>query len=792
MNAKWRWLALLGLASGLAGAKDYCVNGNNALGTALLLSQFTSAPNRILLVGNQTYSIAGTLLETGVGSAYDANGLTIEGGYNSDCSAQAHDNAAFTTLSGAGAQRMNIRATFDFEMSNFTVSNATVEIQGGIAVDSAIRLSHMRFIEDNYVDLFFNGTPGAQVLIDNSVFARMTSTSLPALTVDAQGTNGTASGTHGEIVLVNNTIARNAREGLRTETDAGGTVKAYNNIVWDNATSGSFLNWSIVTTAPLAINNTIGSHNGSYAAGSSGNLSADPLFASTTNYSLQFASPARNAGTGNVPGGLAGVDVEGNPRAKCRVDQGAYENQTACETVIIVTNTNDSGAGSLHQAILDANDNPDYNVIGFNIAGGSCPHNIALTSALPTITDAVEINGYSQAGSAVNTSDTSDNATLCVELSDASSGGIANGLQFNAAGSDTLSVSGLSIGGFTTGVRVSNGGFDLWGNFIGVAANGTTARANAVGVYADGAVGGTLGGSGNQRRNLISGNTSNLGGFGVNLSGSMPVTVRNNYIGTTRSGNAALANGYGIYVASDKNSIKDNLVSGNSNDGINVAGGDFNILDYNRIGVKAFSPFGDPALPNGRDGVHIVGRLNLVMHSTIANNGAAGVSVSSGLSNYIAGNRLYDNIGLPVDLGNTGLDPIDSDTATPNGANRLINRPELGLAPTGGDYYGSVDVTLQSINGSYEIHFFADDSCAGGGISGSRYVLNYAYLTISNATANADGSRTVTLPVGNGVDALDGKFLSAVAIDDAYLNTSEFATCVLYHASDVIFANGFE
>jgi hypothetical protein len=34
-----------------------------------------------------------------------------------------------------------------------------------------------------------------------------------------------------------------------------------------------------------------------------------------------------------------------------------------------VTNTNDSGAGSLRQAIIDANANPGADIIGFNLSG---------------------------------------------------------------------------------------------------------------------------------------------------------------------------------------------------------------------------------------------------------------------------------------------------------------------------------------------------------------------------------------------------------------------------------------
>ncbi|MDQ3754414.1 MAG: hypothetical protein M3371_06750 [Acidobacteriota bacterium] len=62
---------------------------------------------------------------------------------------------------------------------------------------------------------------------------------------------------------------------------------------------------------------------------------------------------------------------------------------------IVVTNTNDSGAGSLRQAILDANATAGTQTIAFNIPGSGV-QTISPLSALPTITDAVVIDGTTQ------------------------------------------------------------------------------------------------------------------------------------------------------------------------------------------------------------------------------------------------------------------------------------------------------------------------------------------------------------------------------------------------------------
>jgi hypothetical protein len=57
-----------------------------------------------------------------------------------------------------------------------------------------------------------------------------------------------------------------------------------------------------------------------------------------------------------------------------------------------VTNTNDSGAGSLRQAILDANANPGLDTIAFDIPGGGV-HTITPSTALPFLLDPAIVDG---------------------------------------------------------------------------------------------------------------------------------------------------------------------------------------------------------------------------------------------------------------------------------------------------------------------------------------------------------------------------------------------------------------
>ena len=87
------------------------------------------------------------------------------------------------------------------------------------------------------------------------------------------------------------------------------------------------------------------------------------------------------------------------------------------EPIPAVTTTADSGPGSLRAAIIAANTtanvggNPDR--IEFNIAGGQV-HTINLLSALPTITESLIIDGFTQTDASENTNPTtmSSNAEI--------------------------------------------------------------------------------------------------------------------------------------------------------------------------------------------------------------------------------------------------------------------------------------------------------------------------------------------------------------------------------------------
>ena len=82
-----------------------------------------------------------------------------------------------------------------------------------------------------------------------------------------------------------------------------------------------------------------------------------------------------------------------------------------------VTSTADSGAGSLRQAILDANAMAGADTIEFNIAGSGV-HTIVPATDYPAFTQSVTIDGYTQPGSSANTNGPGlpDNSVHLIEI----------------------------------------------------------------------------------------------------------------------------------------------------------------------------------------------------------------------------------------------------------------------------------------------------------------------------------------------------------------------------------------
>ena len=103
-------------------------------------------------------------------------------------------------------------------------------------------------------------------------------------------------------------------------------------------------------------------------------------------------------------------------------------------SAFVVSNTNDSGPGSLRQAISSSNGaTAQTNLITFDL-GTSSLQTINLLSALPVITQSVTIEGT-----------TDGNGNPLVELDGASAGSTTNGLVVTA---NTVTIEGFDMSGF--------------------------------------------------------------------------------------------------------------------------------------------------------------------------------------------------------------------------------------------------------------------------------------------------------------------------------------------------------
>jgi hypothetical protein len=349
-----------------------------------------------------------------------------------------------------------------------------------------------------------------------------------------------------------------------------------------------------------------------------------------------------------------------------------------------VTNTNDSGAGSLRWAITQANASVGTaDIITFNIPGTGV-HTIQPLTYLPYLTDnaGVVIDGYTQPGSAYATDSTA--AVLVIELD----GTLlpANVLNVGIGiGSSSNTVRGLVINRFpSSGIGIAGSAANwntITGNYIGINASGTADPCNATspghlgntasGVSISlGAGENTIGGDTPAERNVLSCN--GWSGAEVHGTDSNLNIISGNYIGTNAAGSAALPNfqfGVRIYGGARENTVggdtpgERNIISGNLVSNVHIAGTgtDDNGVGGNYIGTNAA---GNAALGGG-NGVSIV-------------LGAQGNSIGSptgeGWRNVISGNS---NSGVSIADSNTNFNVVANnwiglnaagDAALPNGA----------------------------------------------------------------------------------------------------------------------------
>jgi CSLREA domain-containing protein len=394
---------------------------------------------------------------------------------------------------------------------------------------------------------------------------------------------------------------------------------------------------------------------------------------------------------------------------------------------------------TLRAAIEQANSTSGADTIKFNIPESLCHPTtkvctITPVTELPTITEPVVIDGYTQPGAITNAIEEAKGGTdavLKIELDGSggdSASGSRSGLRIGAPNSvvrglviNRFSYSGISITNQSKGVRVE-------GNFIGTDPSGTQALGNFYGIQ-DTSSGSTIGGTSREARNLISGNIR---------SG---VILFDLFFNDSAAGHKILGNLIGIQRSGPSSAL------GNGVDGVRIDIGTYN---------------------------NIVGGVESGAANIIAFNGVSGVSVNGGNGNRILSNSIFSNGGLGIDLGSHGRtfnDPKDPDT----GPNNLQNFPVL----TGYDSStNTITGTLNSnpsvkkkrngrtriVRSYYTIQFFSNPP---GGDEGKTYLGQKTVAT--NLSGNASFSFTPPLIIAW------GHTITATATRRSTGDTSEFS-----------------
>ena len=430
-----------------------------------------------------------------------------------------------------------------------------------------------------------------------------------------------------------------------------------------------------------------------------------------------------------------------------------------------VTNTNDSGIGSLRKAIEDANANPGSDTISFSLGPGS--HDILLTSGQLFISDDLTINGPGQFVLTINGNNTGrvfeigiGKVAIISELAITNgAAGLGGGIYNNHA---TLTLNNCLI----LGNRADFGG-GIYNDGRGAPATLTvnncwisvnTGNQRGAGLYNS-----SSSASGNASMtihdSIIDNNSSPTGGGmystadnDSSIGGAAVLTIKNSTVNGNTSGN-----GGGVYIDGLPNGlttsldVQDSTFSGNTGGAIVNENSNASIINssiVNSTGTGIYNHIVQAGLALTLDKTTIsnnsvggiqnlteIGAITLMINnSTISGNSA---DSGGGIANFngsmsIANSRLSgntaDNNGGGLWIGNSG----PSRTVTISNSTFSQN--------TAGQNGGGVYLLVTSMSGSTTVTvahstFSGNSAPIGGGIS-SNGPFNNANVTLAGTVLN--------------------------------------------------------
>jgi hypothetical protein len=441
-----------------------------------------------------------------------------------------------------GGGGISFGAINGFAPSTLTVSNCTINgnsckgYNGGgiyIDMDDATGMSSATItnstISGNSADQLGGGVynagenPSAVLTISNSTISSNTATFF-----GGGIHNDSRSGGHAVLRINNSTLSGNsANSGGAIYNTAffGGTatVDIADTILNSGPTGGTLFNDSgTVSSHGYNISNDDG---GGLLIGRGDQINTDPLLGElqdnggpTFTHRLLPGSPAIDAGDPNfTPPPFFDQRGPGfNRVVNGRIDKGSFEVQPHGP---VVTNTNDSGPGSLRQALADANDG---DTITFAVTG-----TIGLTSGELLVDKSIIISGPS-----ANTLAVSRNSTAIFRI-------------FHVSPAHTVTIQGVTISNGSTFQGFAIGGAGIWNDHSNLTVNNCVLSGNAVDHQVSG------------------GGISNDAGD----SGSASLTINNSIIAGNNLGASGTANfGGGIYnygIHGATLTINNSTISGN-------------------------------------------------------------------------------------------------------------------------------------------------------------------------------------------------------------------------------------
>ena len=320
----------------------------------------------------------------------------------------------------------------------------------------------------------------------------------------------------------------------------------------------------------------------------------------------------------------------------------------------VVTNTKDSGTGSLRAAIYKAWDTASSAspvTITFNIPTTDPGYNASQgTFTIEPIAIMTRLGAYTRIDGTTQPDTNSQGPEI-----------ILSGVNGNPYVYEGLTVSdgnclikGLNLGNFSsTGIRITSNNNVIIGNYIGLSYDGMSATPNSTGItLTQGASNNIIGGNSFTDANFVSGNTSNgitIGSASSAFGTATGNSVVGNYIGLNYWGDATIGHGIdGITLSNNSASttVAKNFIAGFSDALIFVSGSNTNTFTANWLGITQDFP-GDYVTSTANYGISIffasgntIGGASADSRNIIANYGIDDVNINTSTNTTVYGNYM--------------------------------------------------------------------------------------------------------------------------------------------------------